>query len=701
MANKKYTPPPKKNIPSQKGPVAVKKKEMKIPTSNKRLHYITALIIAGLAMLLYANTFHHDFVLDDFSVISENRITTGGTDSVVSIFKSGYREGNFTVEDNLYRPFTKAMFAVEYAASGGQPGPLHVINVLLYGLLCGFIFLSLLKFFPGQYYLALITAVLFTFHPLHTEVVANIKSRDEIMALFFLIASLRFAKLYVDTNKFMFVGLTGLFYFLGLLTKESAITYMALLPISLYFMTKLSWSKIGIVTVSMLVITLLYLFIHKTVIGGIGLPQETIPLADNSINVKGTSQLQKSMTAIFILGLYLKLMIFPHPLSCDYSFDTIPFVKDFGHAGFLLALVIHLGLLGYAIWGFKKKSIASYAIFLYFITISIVSNVFPQTLIGTNMAERLVFMPSLGFCLLIAFLMVKLLKAEKLAPSNFSEIFSRKAAVWLILLPLMVVASVKTVTRNKDWKNVSTLFNADIKTVPNSVHMLLYHAGMITNTDSLAIKTPEKRLETLKFAEKELLQTIKLLEEFPNAHSLLGRVYKEIGQYYVEKQEGTLALEYYNKAIFEYKKTLSFNDKDPTTFNNYATCYFSIGRYDSAEVYFKKAIQITPICYADGLANLGSVYGTYGNIARNTANAELLKGNVELGQQKMAEANNFFNMAIDMFNQTLLCDKENIPANQFLAMTYINLGDTVKARPYTDRYNQLMQEKQNRLNKMK
>ncbi len=710
MAHKNYkknTSPPVKKTPAKKGGNTTPPKHQPKTGKKNNLHLFTFIFIAVCGMFLYSNTVNHDFVLDDFSVIAENTITTGGMDTISTVFKTGYRQGNFTVEDNLYRPLTKAMFTVEYdlsggkpyyQQSGGKPFLMHFINVILYGLLCGFIFLTLRRFIPGQYYLALVTTLLFTFHPIHTEVVANIKSRDEIVALFLLLGSLWFVKSYVDKNKIVDLILAIFIYFFALFAKESTITYVALAPITMYFLTSAKWPKILTVSVFMLAVTGIYLLIHRSVIGSIGLVTELIPVPDNSIMESKDFGVRK-MTAIEILGRYLKLMFIPHPLSSDYSFATIPLVKSAANPGFIAAFLIHIGLLVYAIMGFRKRSIASFAIFFYFITISIVSNLFIY--IGTNMAERLVFIPSLGFCLLIAFFIIKLLKLEKTTPQLIQDVFTQKALLWLILVPLLIIGTVKTIDRNQDWKNVSTLFNADIKTVPNSVHMLLYHAGMITNTDSLALKDSTQKIITLRLAEKELLKADSLWEPFPNGHSLLGRVYKEMGEYYAARRKGVQAGELYNLAIKHYKRTLELNAKDPTTFNNYATCYFAVGRYDSAEVNFKKAIDITPICYADALANLGSVYGTYGNIARSQGKMEEDKGNVAGAQQKYQEANKFFSMAIDMFNQTLVCDPNNIPANQFMAMTYINLGDQAKAAPYTQRYNELMQKKQERLNQFK
>jgi len=352
-------------------------------------------------------------------------------------------------------------------------------------------------------------------------------------------------------------------------------------------------------------------------------------------------------------------MIFPHPLSCDYSFSTIPLVKSAGNPGFLIALAIHLGGLIYAIINFKKKSVAAYAILFYLITISIVSNIF--ILIGTNMAERLMFVPSFGFCLLVAFLLVKLLKIEKIKPQNLAQVFTKKTIVWFILIPILAVASMKTYSRNKDWKSISTLFNTDIKTVPNSIHMLYYHAGMISNSDSLAIQTPEKRTETLKLCEKELLKAVDIYPDFLDGHALLGKVYQRLGEY--------------DKAIVHFKKFISLNDQDPVVFNNYGTCYGYKNDFENAKLNFERAIETSSICYADALCNLGAVHIFYGEkyLRENNKN-ESLKS---------------YNKSIELFNKTIECNVNYANAYKFLGVSYYALGDTTKGASYTKKGNEL------------
>lgn len=664
MAGRKNIPV-KKDQYSKNKPAAIKKEPVNSnnnkskPGKRSYLNLVIALFISICGMVMYSNTSNHGYVLDDFSVVSQNTITKEGSKAITKIFHTGYREGNYTTQDKLYRPLTKAMFAIEYEQSGGKPGLLHVVNIISYGFLCGFIFLVLMKLMPQQFYIALIASLLFTFHPIHTEVVANIKSRDEIMVLWFILLSIWFAKSFADSGKMKWMIPSAIFYFLALFTKESAITFVALLPVTLYFFSKISLTKNGLITGVMAVATVIYLLIHQSVVGSIGLT--SIPVADNSLLETKNFAIQR-MTAIEILGRYLRLMIFPHPLTCDYSFSTIPLVKSAGNPGFLIALILHLGGLVYAIINFKRRSIAAYAILFYLITISVVSNIF--ILIGTNMAERLMFVPSLGFCLLVSYLLVKLLKIEKLKPENLGQVFTKKTIVWFILIPILTVAGIKTYSRNKDWTSISTLFNTDIKTVPNSIHMLYYHAGMISNSDSLAIQTPEKRLETLKLCEKELVRSVEIYPDFLDGHALLGKVYQRMGEF--------------DKAIVHFKKFISLNDQNPVVYNNYGTCYGSKGDFENAKANFEKAIETSPICYSDALCNLGAVYIFYGEKYLKENNKE--------------EATKSYNKSIELFNKTLECDANYANAYSYMGVSYYALGDTTKGASYTRKGTELKEQ---------
>src|SRR6218665_635224 len=160
---------------------------------DKKLLVRLALIIALFSFLIYSNTLTHGFVLDDTSVVSENRMTQGGISSLKEIISSPYRAGYTNDENNLYRPLSKMMFAVEWQISPNNPHIHHFMNVLLYALECMLLFLLLARITKINVYILFFSVMIFAAHPIHTEVVANIKSRDEILTMLFVLLSLHFA----------------------------------------------------------------------------------------------------------------------------------------------------------------------------------------------------------------------------------------------------------------------------------------------------------------------------------------------------------------------------------------------------------------------------------------------------------------------------------------------------------------------------
>lgn len=623
--------------------------------------WIMALVVGLSGFMIYSNTLGHDFVLDDFGVIVDNPKTHKGISGIGEIMKSSYRDGYYKDDGGLYRPLSRVLFALEWKASDGKPGLFHLTHVLLYALSCSLVFLTLYRFMKPNYLVPLVASLLYTFHPLHTEVAANIKSADEVLSLIFLMLSLLCLKEYLDKNRLYMVGVMAVCFFLAMLSKESSITYVAVVPLVIYFFSNAKLPKYAVATGVMAAVAIIYIGIHISVVGKMSLAN--VPVVDNSLNAT-EEWLPKRMTAIYILGLYIKLLIFPHPLSCDYSYNTIPLVTSPGNIGFLLSLLLHTGLLVLAIWWLRRKSIISFAILFYMITLSVGSNIF--TIIGTNMAERLVFIPSLGFALIVAALLVKLVKKPEAPFEGWQPMFKKGASMFAILAVILAVYGFKTMDRNKDWKNVSTLFNADVKTVPNSAHMLMYHAGMITNADSLAAKNKIERDATLSLAVNEMKRALEIYEPFPDVHNILAKCYKELGNF--------------DEAEKHFKRAIELAGTNSTFHNNLGTVYFSKGQYQLAEQEFLAAVKENePRCYPDALSNLGSVYGTYGELQR-------AQGNNDAAMQN-------FQLSIKYFKETLECDKEYTTAMKFLAATYKNIGDEQNAQVYQQMYDQTMARK--------
>lgn len=134
----------------------------------------------------------------------------------------------------------------------------------------------------------------------------------------------------------------------------------------------------------------------------------------------------------------------------------------------------------YFVWkGWKERKIYSFAVLYFLATTSIISNiVFP---IGTNMSERFMFMPSLGFAVLLAYVFI-----EYLYPK-----FSVKGVMVLTSLICLLFAG-KTFTRNMVWKNDFTLFTTDVKTSTKSAKVLNAAGGALT-VEAQSETDPDKK----------------------------------------------------------------------------------------------------------------------------------------------------------------------------------------------------------------
>ena len=232
------------------------------------------LILCVFAFILYGNTLTHDYALDDAIVITNNQFTQQGTEGIANIFKydtfvgfwltsnptktaEQIQEEKKLVAGGRYRPLSLVSFALEVEFFGknikdandkviykGDPFVSHLGNIVLYLLTAFLLYVILSKLFPQEkdkkWYLGfpMIAALLFLAHPIHTEAVANIKGRDEIMTLLGSLGALWFTLKYLDTKKIWYVLLSSLCLFLGLLSKENAITFLAVIPLTVYYFTR-------------------------------------------------------------------------------------------------------------------------------------------------------------------------------------------------------------------------------------------------------------------------------------------------------------------------------------------------------------------------------------------------------------------------------------------------------------------------------
>jgi len=259
---------------------------------------------------------------------------------------------------------------------------------------------------------------------------------------------------------------------------------------------------------------------------------------------------EKAATISYTLGKYLWLLVFPVQLTHDYYPYHIP-IMDFGKWQVWLSIIAYLVIGFFAIFRFGKKSIPSFSILYFLLTLSIVSNiVFP---IGTNMSERFLFMPSIGFALLLSIMLVKYVY-KKFGMVPFS-------AISLLILCLF---SVKTISRNMVWKDDFTLFQTDVKTSTNSAKMLNAAGGSLL-TKSESVQDRAKKIQMADEALVHLNKAVAIHPNYRNPYLLMGNAY-----YYKND---------YLKAIQNYNRVLELTPGHPDGTNNLAVATRDYGRF--------------------------------------------------------------------------------------------------------------------------
>lgn len=202
------------------------------------------LIVFVCAFLLYANTIWNKYNMDDELVTVNHRNTSRGLSAVSDIFKQYYYEDDMGYKYE-YRPITHLSFAIEHEFLGESPHISHAINVLLYALGCFLLFVFLRKLLPQNLkLLAWIATLLFVFHPIHTEVVASIKNRDEILAMIFgMMSGILLLNAHKEKKYWLSIFAAG-FFLLALLSKPTIFPFLMIFPIGLMFFDNLKFKEL-------------------------------------------------------------------------------------------------------------------------------------------------------------------------------------------------------------------------------------------------------------------------------------------------------------------------------------------------------------------------------------------------------------------------------------------------------------------------
>jgi hypothetical protein len=598
---------------------------------SKTLLYISVGLFI-LSFLLYSNTLNHGFVLDDPLSIALNKNVTSGIDGIGKIISGGYRDNNFGGQ--LYRPVSLIQFALEWETSPNNPSIHHFFNVFWFSCSILLIFWVCYQWLGMRLmWLSAIIAVLFASHPIHTEVVANIKSRDEIMSLFFILISYLTWHRFMNQNKNLWLLLSAGFYFLALMSKESAVTMFPIYGLLSWIIYKKEMKSSIIQGAIFLIPVALLFLIRHSLFGG----QEAPPVSymDNPmVNAAGFAE--HFSTAMIVLLQYLKLLIYPHPLSSDYSYMVIPLV-NFGSPMVWISIIIHAAIFVLGLRLLLKKSFLGLPIMGYLLGLVLFSQLLMT--IGTMFGERLVYLSSFWFIIGIVY-SLSLIIQKYLSPLKSDQVL-----LGTLALPALIFIWL-TVQRNADWKSNLTLFTKDASTYPSSVRL---HNGAAEETLKQADLTHDvsQKAAMMQKAEDYCNHILKI-KPVPTAYLTLGNIrlkqqkYDEAIQFYDQVNDLknivdiNKALAYremarnagqveqnISKAQNLLQESVKLNPNDAETWFLTGVSYGVLGNHQLAGENFEKAYQLNPI--PEYIKNVISAYQNAGNQSKVAAYNKLLQ----------------------------------------------------------------------------
>ena len=556
-----------------------------------------AVVVFCFAAGLYVATIWSGFVFDDHQIIEDNPLVTR-PGHVAEILTSHYWHP-IRPRGYLYRPLTILSLRADEVIGSGSPAVFHATNVLLHGAVSTLVYLVLGLVFPGA--CAFIGAVIFAAHPIHTEAVAGLAGRADLLAALFVVAAwwghLKGRPL-----------LAGALFLAGLLSKESAVALPGILVCSdaLLMRPKTStlhrYGPIAAALAAGLVLRGLALGGLASGAGAAG--ASLISAIDNPIATLAWPA--RAATALKVMAMQAWLLVVPWRLSADYSFDQIPVVTGPADPGFLAGLALVLGGVACA-WMLRKDRLGpSFPILFHLAAIAPVSNLLLP--IGTIMAERILYLPSIGLCAGIGLALTAVVRSRRLL-----------AAAVVLLAAIM---GARTVARVPDWRDDRALFTSAVLASPRSAKAQ-YNLGvlLLEEGDAAAAlpylqrgvaiasgdKASARMMSDLGVALMRLGrndEAIRVLEEAHRIEPDRGAVLLNLGNAYLRRGEAP-------RALAQFEAALSIDPTYHAARMNRARVLTSLARADEAVAELERVTRDAPRL-VEALFHLAEAYAAAG-----------------------------------------------------------------------------------------
>lgn len=476
-------------------------------------------ILIGLTVILfYSGSLKNDTALDDILVLTSNSYVQDGLKGIPDIFSHDYFYGATrnpaTRLGWRYRPLSLVFFAVIHEFAGDNWPTYHFFSMLLY-FLCGWLMYRFLLrwFLKDNPAAALIAALAFIILPVHVEVVANIKSMDELLACLFSVAFMDRLLTWNTDKRILSLFLTCLYFTAAIFSKESSIILAFLAPVLIFVQSGKSVLSCLRQTIPFWLLSAGFIAVRLSISQ---LPAEPLNITNDPYFAASIEQ--KLATISIVLAKYLRLIFFPEFLSFDYGYRYIPFV-NFSYPASWVSAGGHLVSLVGSIWLILKRKPAGFFLAAYLGGMLLISNLFFDA--GPIMADRFAFTPSLFLIAGLILLMESFFSAQKKNRST--------AIASGILIALIIPAFVLTTQRVREWKDNLTLYRADLQKVPESYRVQAFNGMEEINQATTLSDTDERNAKYLQGIGL-MWKAYQIYPDYKNMYDQWGMAYLNLGK---------------------------------------------------------------------------------------------------------------------------------------------------------------------------
>jgi len=604
------------------------------------------LILVLAAVLPYASTLASGFVYDDIPQILENPYVQSLQHLREILTTTVWSFQGEQGVSNYYRPLMMLSYLVCYQIFGPLPYGFHLVNVLLHACVVLLLYRLTLRVF-GDSRIAFVTALLFAIHPIHTEVVAWVAALPDLQVTALVLVTFLLLLREPHSGHAAWLRAAALAAFaLALLAKEPAMVLPALVVVYEHFVrpdrAQTTWQQKSATYAGLWILLFGYVAMRVALFKGFA------PVLQRA----NLSWPEAFSTAFALVGQYVGKLFWPAQLSAFYPFQKSSSLFD---ARVLAGLGVCLVSLGLFVWLWKRARPAAFALLWLYAMLLPVLNA--RWMAASVFNERYLYLPSIGFCWLIAWAGVSLWER-----ASENRRWLRPALAGALIVAAFLGAS-RIVVRNLDWQNEYVFCVRTLAAHPDA-HLIRANLGKVywERRDFAAAEREWKivlehvptNLVTLnnlgllsiqqrKYSEGVALlnRAVELRPAYATAQINLGKAYEGMGQN--------------DKALAAYEQAVALAPLNPVARNHLGSFLLRAGKTQEAREQFEKSLAARPT--PEAAEGLGEILFRQGN---------------------RAEAERALRQAVEL-------DPLNLEALLLLAEMYADSGRTAEAiRTYRD-----------------